>query len=401
MNTELLLVLLSALVLVSYLFDIFSARTRVPPVLLLLLGGLALRAASYWTGREVPYIAQVLPPLGTVGLILIVLEAGLDVTLKPESIPVIKRSLLSAVSGMLLCLGMIALFYGALFGSGARASLVNALPFAVISSAIAIPGSRLLGPARREFIIYESSFSDVLGILLFNFLVFRENFGALGLLSFTFEVSLTLLLSVLLSLGLALLIERIDHPVKHLPVFAILLLVYSAAKTVHFSPLILVLVFGLLLNNITLVVRGNMRRYFNLARLQDETRQFRSIICEATFVIKTFFFVLLGYSANIPRLLDGGALVVFLPVLLSVYVSRALPLRAMMPASDAAALTYMAPRGLITILLFMSIPPALRIDTVPDSLLLLVVLSTSAVMSWGVIKHTAPNALPVAAERGV
>lgn len=391
MNTELVLLVLSAVILVSYSFDIFSSRTKVPSVLLLLVCGLGLKAASLWSGWEIPYISYVLAPLGTVGLILIVLEAGLDLNLTRHTLPVMRSALVSAVSSLLLCMSAIALFYWGLFGVSFRSALVNALPFAIVSSAIAIPGSRLLGRERSEFVTYESSFSDILGILLFNLLVFRDHFGFFTFVSFGAEILSTLVLSVLFSLALALLIAKISHPVKHLPVFAILLLVYAAAKAVHFSPLILVLVFGLFLNNITLVVRGNMRKYFELGKLQDEIRQFRSVIYEGTFVIKTFFFVLLGYSADLPRLLSGEALAVFLPVLLIAYASRALPLRLMLPAADAAALTYVAPRGLITILLFMGIPPQMRIVLLPGSVLLWVVLGTSLVMAWGVIKHAVPG----------
>ncbi|HCC49039.1 MAG TPA: sodium:proton exchanger [Elusimicrobia bacterium] len=387
MNTEIVLILISSLILVSYLFDMFSGRTKLPSVVLLILSGLGLRLASNWTGYIIPYLDYILAPLGTIGLILIVLEAGLDLELKLEKAPLIKKSALSALAGMLLCLAGIAAVFMGLFEVPLRAALINALPFAIISSAIAIPGSRLLSESRREFLTYESSFSDILGILVFNFLVVNTAFGPGSLVSFLFEILVTLLISVAFSLGLTALVERISHQVKYLPVFAILLLVYATAKLMHFSPLILVLVFGLFLNNITLFIRGNMRFYFDLEKLGPEVRQFKSVISETTFVIKTFFFVLLGYSADIPRLLNRDALAVVLPVIMLAYASRVLPLRLLLPRPAAAALTYVAPRGLITILLFMGIPPELRITLIPDSVLLWAVLLSSLVMTWGVLKH--------------
>ncbi len=388
MNTELILVILSSIVLVSYLFDIFSSRIKLPSVVLLLGSGLALRVLSRWTGYDIPYIDRVLAPLGTVGLILIVLEAGLDLGLNLDKLALIKKSLLSAFSGLIFCLLGIAGFYSLIFEVPFRICLLNALPFAVISSAIAIPGSKLLNRERHEFVTYESSFSDILGILVFNFLLLNGSFGFSSLFSFSFEIFATILLSIFFSLALTKLIEKINHPVKHLPLFAIILLVYATAKAMHFSPLILVLIFGLLLNNVTLVVRGNMRKYLDLAKLQDEVRQFKSIIYEATFVIKTFFFVLLGYSVNLHKLLDREALAIVLPVMLVIYSSRALFQRGIMRALDAAALSYVAPRGLITILLFMSIPAGMRIELIPDSVLLWVIFLTSLVMAWGVAKHS-------------
>ncbi len=402
MSTEIILIVVSSLILVSYLFDMFSGRTRLPPVVLLILSGLGLRLLSNWTGYVIPYLEYVLAPLGTIGLILIVLEAGLDLELKLEKAAVIRASALSAAAGLLLCLFGIAGFFTALFGAPWHQALVNALPFAVISSAIAIPGSRLLSEPRREFLTYESSFSDILGILVFNFLLANSSFGPGAWFSFLFEIFVTLLLSIAFSLGLTALVERVSHQVKHLPVFAILLLVYATAKLMHFSPLILVLVFGLFLNNISLFIRGNLRFYFDLGKLGTEVAQFKSVISETTFVIKTFFFVLLGYSADIPRLLDRGALAVVLPVLLLAYASRALPLRLLLPRPAAAALTYVAPRGLITILLFLGVPREMRIQLIPDSVLLWAVLLSSLVMTWGVLKHAgdAPDPEPASPSSG-
>ena len=396
MNTDIVIVAVSAIVLVSYLFDMFSGRTRLPSVVLLILSGLVLRLASLWTGFAIPYLDYVLAPLGTVGLVLIVLEAGLDLELNLDKAPLVRKSLASAAAGLLLCLFGIGAVYMALFDVPLRVALLNALPFSIISSAIAIPGARLFSEPRREFVTYESSFSDILGILVFNFLALNASFGLGTLFSFSFEVLVTLLVSVAFSLGLTALVERVNHPVKHLPVFAILLLVYSTAKLMHYSPLILVLVFGLFLNNITLFIRGNMRLYFSLDKIGEEVRQFKSVISETTFVIKTFFFVLLGYTADIPKLVDREALAVCLPVLATVYLSRALPLRAIFPARAAAALNYVAPRGLITILLFLGIPAPLRISLIPDSVLLWVILTSAVVMTWGVVKHAGDEDPPAA-----
>lgn len=387
MNAEIILVVVSVIVLVSYLFDMFSHRTRLPPVVLLILSGLALRLISNWTGFIIPYLDYVLAPLGTIGLILIVLEAGLDLELNLEKTRLIGRSSLSSFAGMLLCLFGIAALYKMLFGAPLRVCLMNALPFSIISSAIAIPGARLLSESRREFITYESSFSDILGILVFNFIALNPTFGLGSIFSFSFEILVTTVLSIVFSLGLTALVERVDHQVKHLPVFAILLLVYATAKLMHFSPLILVLVFGLFLNNITLFIRGNLRKYFKLEKIQEEVVQFRSVISESTFVIKTFFFVLLGYAADIPTLINRDAMALVLPMMLIIYSSRALPLRLMLSGVRASALTYVAPRGLITILLFMGIPPALRLEMVPSSVLLWTILLSSTVMTWGVVKH--------------
>ena len=59
-----------------------------------------------------------------------------------------------------------ALFHFALDFDVAVAVLA-AIPFAVISSAVAIPAARGLAEQPREFVIYESSLSDIVGVLVF------------------------------------------------------------------------------------------------------------------------------------------------------------------------------------------------------------------------------------------
>ena len=52
-------------------------------------------------------------------------------------------------------------------GLSTAAAVLAAIPFAVISSAVAIPSSAGLADRVREFVIYESSLSDILGVLVF------------------------------------------------------------------------------------------------------------------------------------------------------------------------------------------------------------------------------------------
>ena len=48
-------------------------------------------------------------------------------------------------------------------------SLYECSSLAIISSAIAIPSAQSLDQKSREFIIYESSLSDIIGVIVFNF----------------------------------------------------------------------------------------------------------------------------------------------------------------------------------------------------------------------------------------
>jgi Kef-type K+ transport system membrane component KefB len=117
-------------------------------------------------------------------LILIVLEASLDLSLSREKTRLIVSSLSSAI---VLFLIFVVLFTGMLFyifHYDVRTSLVNIIPIAIISSAVAIPSAISLADPEREFVIYESSLSDIVGILTFNYFLFSSGSMELGILRF-------------------------------------------------------------------------------------------------------------------------------------------------------------------------------------------------------------------------
>ena len=76
MNTVSILFALPLLVIFSYLFDAFARKTKFPAVILLLLTGVLIRVITSANGYEdFEFLNDLIPVLGTIGLILIVLEA--------------------------------------------------------------------------------------------------------------------------------------------------------------------------------------------------------------------------------------------------------------------------------------------------------------------------------------
>ncbi len=96
-SAEMILLVLSITVIVSYMFSILSKYIRIPSVLMLLALGIGLR---FWT--DTYQIKPLIPPvitefLGIAGLVMIILEAGLDLKLTKSKIPVISQSFFSAL----------------------------------------------------------------------------------------------------------------------------------------------------------------------------------------------------------------------------------------------------------------------------------------------------------------
>lgn len=263
-----------------------------------------------------------------------------------------------------------------------QSCLLNAVPLAVISSAVAIPSVANLGGEKQEFIVYESTFSDILGIMLFNF-VAQDNFAqGISALTFTRDLLAILLVSGLATAVLAFLLDRIRLHVKFFLVLAFLILIYSLAKKLHLSSLLVVLVFGLVVKNADLFLRGPLRRWFQLERLQDELHQLQSITAESAFLIRTFFFLLFGFSISLSGILDArlllqGVLIVGVLTLIRYFYLRHVARTSLVPE------VFIAPKGLITILLFYSIPQKHLIGEVGENILFIVILLTGVLMLIG------------------
>ena len=77
MSTAIIITLCS-LLLLAYLFDVSAPKTKIPTVILLLLLGWGVKNTSIILNIDIPNLEPILPILGTIGLILIVLEGSLE-----------------------------------------------------------------------------------------------------------------------------------------------------------------------------------------------------------------------------------------------------------------------------------------------------------------------------------
>ena len=66
------------LMLIAYVFDFTASTTKIPAVILLLILGYLVKEITFYLRIDIPNLEPVLPILGTVGLILIVLEGSLE-----------------------------------------------------------------------------------------------------------------------------------------------------------------------------------------------------------------------------------------------------------------------------------------------------------------------------------
>jgi hypothetical protein len=279
---------------------------------------------------------------------------------------------------------------------GWQSCLANAVPLSVVSSAVAIPSVAGLGGEKQEFIIYESTFSDIIGIMLFNFAL-QDNFAqGWSIITFGRDVVAVIVVAAVSTALLVFLLSRLRAHVKFFLLFAFLVLIYSLAKKLHLSSLVLVLVFGLVVNNADLLARGPLlKRLFRPDKLAAELQQLKSITAESAFLIRTFFFLLFGFSITLSNLISWsllfqGVLIVSILTLIRFVYLKYVARTGLIPE------LFIAPKGLISVLLFYSIPQRLLIGEVSENILFVVILFTGIMMMIGLqLAHRAPDMLEV------
>ena len=384
MGTYELIIAGSLAIIASYFFSELSRKTNIPSVLMLILTGIII---GRYVVVDTANLTQSLEVLGIVGLIMIVLEGALDLELSKEKLPLIRKSTGMALVALVVSVFVIGYAIHLAFDMNLWVSFVYATPLSVISSAIVIPSVENMEGDKKEFLIYESCISDILGIMLFYLLLgFLENDDKVAeLTTFSLNLLLTAVISVITSFGLIILFKYIRSKVKIFLFLSILMVLYAIEKSLHLSPLILILLFGLMLKNNQLIFRGRLANLISKMELKLMERNFHIITRETAFVLRTFFFIVFGLSMVLDSLLDKKALILSIAIVAILFAVRWLGLK-IFNKVQMKPLIYIAPRGLITVLLYYSIPSQYHQSAFPESVILYVVLITSLVMTFGLIR---------------
>lgn len=381
--TTAIIITFCVLLLLAYVFDLTSSKTKIPSVILLLMLGWVLRQVTIWLGIQLPNVSPVLPVLGTIGLILIVLEGSLELELNPSKFGLVKKSFMVALLPM-LALAFLLMYLFHHFGNfGLKDSLTNAIPLCVISSAIAIPSVRNLSTYNREFVIYESSLSDIIGVTIFNFVALNEVINAASFGHFLIQLIIITIISLIATIGLSILLNRIDHHVKFGPIILLVILIYTLSKVYHLPSLIFILIFGLALGNVDEIKKLKWIKNFKSDALEREVKKFRELTTEGAFVIRALFFLLFGYLIETAEVLNPDTFLWALAIVFFIFLFRAILLKA--SKLPLQPLLFVAPRGLITILLFLSIEPSQTISLVNGSLIIQVIILTALLMMIGLM----------------
>jgi hypothetical protein len=147
--------------------------------------------------------------------------------------------------------------------------------------------------------------------------------------------------------------------------------------------LIFILVFGLSIGNLDELRHYRWTQQFRLDLLNKEVIKFKELIIEATFLVRALFFLLFGYLIKTTEIINTVTLVWAVGIVVILFLLRFIQLK--VSKIPLFPLLFVAPRGLITILLFLGIAPEQRILLVNKSLIIQVILMTAIVMMLGLM----------------
>ena len=396
MNTLDILFVLPLLIIFSYLFDAFARKTKFPSVILLMATGIIVRFLISFSGYDnFEFLDNLIPVLGTIGLILIVLEGAIELEITREKLPLIVKGFFTALVILVGNIYVLQFLFQRFFEMDGVSAVLFAIPLAIISSAVAIPSASSLLQLQREFVVYESTFSDILGIMIFNYALRQSEsqqplLGPEPMVSLVLQIIGVIVISLVITYVLFRLMQQIDHKVKFFLILALLILVYAFGKVLHLPALVTIFIFGAFLSNVKSLLPPFLRKTLDLKTTEKELHEFHILTAESTFLVRTFFFLFFGFSIQISDFTCPGPLINGLLIFLVMFVLRYVYFTATSLKLKPSPLVYMSPRGLISILLFLQLKEVAFINfeesPIDERMLLIVILSSMLVMLLGTMK---------------
>lgn len=380
--TNYIILVLCIIVILSYLFDIAGSYVKIPGVIFLIFLGIAIQFIVKATNLSIPNLRPVLPVIGTLGLVMIVMEASLDLKLERSKKGLIFKSITSAFILFAVFTAVFTFVLVEFLDIPVRDSILNGIPLGIISASVAITSAATLRTNEKEFVVYESSFSDAFGIIVFDFILIHQGTFIHGISNFILSSLLTIVIAVVTTSILAILLNKITYHVHYVIIMTSVILVYVLAKLAFLPALMLVLIFGLILSNNRILENTVIKKYVDFAKFRNDLRSFKVILSELTFLVRSLFFIMFGFYIKVEGLLDVQNVIIAAVITAGIFLFRLTYLKLVLKM-PLVPLFFFSPRGLITVLLFLSIPVAFRISYITEEVITLIIFLTIFVMMIG------------------
>lgn len=409
MNLYAFFALLGGLLVLAFVANRLVRFTHVPDVLILMATGILIGPVLHWVDPDI--FRGVTHGFGSLALMLILFEGGLDLKLKEVLQHFGSGFLLSlfsyALSGGLIAIGCRFLFHF----SWTEGLLVGGV-LGCVSSSILLPVLQQVR-LRREVtvtMLVEASLGDAFAVLAVTTLLEIAAGGNAHLKAIAWALASSLLLAIAAGVLAGLLWSYLlpvfsEQRFWHVLTFAAVLLLYSGVHLLKGNELIAILFFGLTLSNFPTVRK---RLHFEEATKTDwfdetpikprhkraadqPSEEMLTFHGELAFLLRTFFFVLLGLLVDWTGLRANILLALLCTA--AILVARAVVVQTGRLAwrtftrLERELLLWFVPRGLITAVLGIEILEVRgpRFEFLP-SLAVAVILLTNALLLVGTVR---------------
>ena len=360
MNLTALFGLLGGLLVLAFGANRLFRWTRIPDVVVLMATGVVIGPVLGWARAD--QFKDVTHAFGTLALILILFEGGLDLNIR-ETLSHFPGGLLFGV----VVYGLTTLSAGLIASASLRISLRDGM---LAGAVVGCTSSTIVLPVLQQWkaekaveivLLLESTLGDILGVLTVGFLIRSHQAGgsAVGdfLTGFFSQVAISLVASFLIGFGWSRLLPYLsEQQFWQVLTFSMVLLLFAGTERLGGSGLLAVLGFGLAISNLSGGRRSLVPTVFQLSQGgAGAHEQILNFHAELSFLVRTFFFVLIGAVVELSGLrpiwplLLGLTGVIYLARWVSIQLCR-WTWRGLGP-SDREKILWMLPRGLITIVL--------------------------------------------------
>ncbi len=389
MNLTTLFGLLGGLLVLAFAANRLFRWTRIPDVVVLMATGVVIGPVLGWARPD--QFKDVTHAFGTLALILILFEGGLDLNIR-ETLSHFPGGLLFGVVSYGLTTFAVGFVASASLGISRHDGLLAGAVVGCTSSTIVLPVLQQWKAEKsvKIVLLLESTLGDILGVLTVGFLigVHRSGGSVVGdfLSGFFSQVAISLGVAFLIGFGWSRLLPYLsEQQFWQVLTFSMVLLLYAGTEKLGGSGLLAVLGFGLALSNLPGERRAILPALFQFSQPGSEPHeQILNFHAELSFLVRTFFFVLIGVVVQLSGLRPIWPLM--LGVIGAIYLARWISIQLCrwswrdIGPPDREKILWMLPRGLITIVLALEV-----VDVRGQSMEFLPAMSFAAILLTNLI----------------
>jgi cell volume regulation protein A len=358
MSPALVLGLIGGLLIVAFVANRIFALTRIPDVVLLM--GLGVLLGPVLGLVDAPALDRATKLLGTLAIILVLFEGGLELNLR-DTLRHFPGSLLLAVLAYVFSVGLVTLLIVKALQLPVTTGLLVGAALGCTSSTVVLPVLQHMAAEEpvKVTLMLEASWGDVLAVLTVGLLIGMKGGHRAIATGLAHGVATQVGLALLFSVAVGILWSRLlrvlsEQRFWQVLTFSIVLVLYAGMEALGANGLIAVLGFGLTLSNFP-GVDPRLGLKHLVKEISQSQRALLTFHSELAFLVRTFFFVLIGAVAQLdsfrryPLLMAGTVASLFLARWLAIQSSKWAWRE--IGRKGLEAIQWMLPRGLITVVL--------------------------------------------------